>query len=185
MRARGVMKCDMAYMVGGDFDAQLNVGNRGQLSDDLLHLFDLKTANQGTELNNPDHLWILCNSLGVKGQIDSIFHSHKVDAANYATKCLDLGSDHRAVFARALGPTFSKNSGSEAEWFQQQWLDAIVAPNKGGENYESPNGPMGISSPFPIKPMWQTPKPKKNSRKQLANACPLPCCHRSFHPLAV
>ena len=56
MRARGVMKCDMAYMVGGDFDAQLNVGNRGQFLDDLLHLFDLKTANQGTELTNPDHV---------------------------------------------------------------------------------------------------------------------------------
>lgn len=56
MRARGVMKTDMAYIVGGDFNTQRDVGNRGQFLDDLLQLLDLKIANRCTEFDNPHQL---------------------------------------------------------------------------------------------------------------------------------
>lgn len=47
-------------------------------------------------------MWTFCSSSGVKLQIHFTFHSHKVAMlASYATNCLDLGSDHRAVFASA------------------------------------------------------------------------------------
>jgi hypothetical protein len=83
-----------------DFNTQLCVGLRGQMLEDLLHSFVFEIANGQPEMQNADDTWTFRSSAGIKRRIDFILYSsHLCCFEGRATNDLDLGSDHRAVYA--------------------------------------------------------------------------------------
>ncbi len=89
-------------IIGGDFNTQCDVGNRGRVFQDFLQEHALRAGNVSDELNGDvNDNWTFCSSLGIKRRIDYIL----LDLQTYVQSCkptvyLDLGSDHRAVHAQ-------------------------------------------------------------------------------------
>ena len=90
-------------ILGGDFNTVLNFGDRGAILDDVLNDFGLRTANDPTTLSW-EQRWTFQSSSGIRRQIDYIFYSSNLHVNHsHSTSSLDLGSDHRAVFAEFQG----------------------------------------------------------------------------------
>ena len=85
-------------IVGGDFNAQLGVGPRGELLRQLSTICHLRIANEIVDdMNTSDH-WTFESSMGERRQIDFILSSARIPIiAVEATRAIDMGSDHRAV----------------------------------------------------------------------------------------
>ena len=84
-------------IVGGDFNTELHVGHRGNFLDEFACMWRLQVANY----ENHDNCWTFCSSLGVRRTIDYILHGMNVNILKCSiSDALDLGSDHRAVFAQ-------------------------------------------------------------------------------------
>ena len=97
---RGLKQHCVGAIVGGDFNTQLCVGLRGQMLKDLLHSFVFEIANGQSEMQNADDTWTFRSSAGIKRRIDfSLYSSHLCCFDGHARNDLDLGSDHRAVYA--------------------------------------------------------------------------------------
>ena len=85
-----------SVIIGGDFNTQLFVGQRGILIKQLSEEFGLRISNdnmpQGT------NTWTFCSSVGVKRRIDYILVSNNLLIHEAGPSgILDLGSDHRVV----------------------------------------------------------------------------------------
>ena len=83
-----------AFVNGGDFNTQWNVGLRGEMIREFSQMFGLCLAN----LEQLPESWTFRSSAGIKRQIDFIlFNSELCCETAGAVDVLDLGSDHRAV----------------------------------------------------------------------------------------
>lgn len=91
------LKQNLPTILGGDFNACIDAGIRGQYLRECASRFCLDFANfTGSgcdELN-----WTFCSFMGVKRRIDYILSSRHWDQISYVSDSqLHLGSDHRAV----------------------------------------------------------------------------------------
>ena len=101
----GACKDGRQTILGGDFNLQLQLGNRGDQIDALANAFGLTIANDDEHHSPAAETWTFCSSMGMKRRIDSIPCS--------SSCLLDLGSDHRAVYARfQLGKACRNKVGS-------------------------------------------------------------------------
>ena len=92
---------------------QLQVGNRGAQITALANAFGLIITNDDEHHSPSAEKWTFCSSMGVKRRIDFIFSSSSLPLATSQASCvLDLGSDHRAVYAKfQLGKVGKKKVG--------------------------------------------------------------------------
>ena len=97
----GACKDGRQTILGGDFNLQLQVGNRVDQIDALANAFGLTIANDDEHHSPAAETWTFCSSMGVKRRMDFILCSSSLPlAASHPSCLLDLGSDHRAVYAR-------------------------------------------------------------------------------------
>ena len=83
-------------IVGGDFNTQLDVGDRGRRLGELTAAFNLDVLNSvGAGLS--DDQWTFKSALGVCRRIDFILASRSIGNDAWADNLLDWGSDHRCV----------------------------------------------------------------------------------------
>ena len=110
----GACKDGRQTILGGDFNLQLQVGNRGGQIDALANAFGLTIANDDEHHSPAAETWTFCSSMGVKRRIDFILCSSSFPlAASHPSCVLDLGSDHTAVYARfQLGKACRNKVGS-------------------------------------------------------------------------
>ena len=100
-------------VLGGDFNLQLQVGNRGAQIIALANAFGLTVTNDDEHHSPSAEKRTFCSSMGVKRRIDFILSSSSLPLATSQASCvLDLGSDHRAVYAKfQLGKVGKKKVG--------------------------------------------------------------------------
>ena len=110
----GACKDGRQTVLGGNFKLQLQVGNRGDQIDALANAFGLTIANDDEHHSPAAETWTFCSSMGMKRRIDFILCSFSLPlAASHPSCLLDLGSDHRAVYARfQLGKACRNKVGS-------------------------------------------------------------------------
>ena len=130
----GACKDGRQTIVGGDFNLQLQVGNRGEQIDALAKAFGFTIANDDEHHSPAAETWTFCSSMGVKRRIDFILCSSSLPlAASHPSCLLDLGSDHRAVYARfQLGKACRNKVGSSGR-AKRGWrpeLDGTGKPTK-------------------------------------------------------
>ena len=86
-------------VIGGDFNSQMGVGERGEYLDEFVRSFGLVCANSS---DTPwDDQWTFRSSMGDTRKIDFIFVSTSFqNVSGKAVKEVHFGSDHRAVQAK-------------------------------------------------------------------------------------
>ena len=86
-----------SIVVGGDFNTQWGVGERGQKMAEMASAFNLSIVN-GDGNGRDEHSWTFRSSLGQLRRIDFIFASTYIRKVTWdMSQYLDMGSDHRAV----------------------------------------------------------------------------------------
>ena len=98
----------MRLIIGGDFNTVFKLDRRGELLDQLLDAFNLKIVNDPEGLSF-ENRWTHTGALGIQRQIDFILADRGFHVRDtFATRILDMGSDHRAVFGELLMPKRKK-----------------------------------------------------------------------------
>lgn len=87
----------MQIIVGGDFNLNLNIGDRGDVFQDFISQFNLVVANGAGEVSAEAN-WTFRSSLGILRRIDFILCSSRlVTSEAVASRVLDLGSPLRSI----------------------------------------------------------------------------------------
>ena len=93
------MASSQGEFLGGDFNSQVGVGDRGRRLDELCAAFHLSILNSD-ENGLSEEQWTFQSALGARRRIDFILtSSHFTCNFAGASNHLHLGSDHRTVLA--------------------------------------------------------------------------------------
>ena len=86
-------------IIGGDFNTQCDVGDRGRKLHELCDAFQLDILNNAGTGRNDSH-WTFRSCLGVFRRIDFILASNTPDSQSCdPSDDINMGSDHRSVKA--------------------------------------------------------------------------------------
>ena len=122
----GACKDGRQTILGGAFNLQLQVGNRGDQIDALANAFGLTIANDDEHHSPAAETWTFCSSMGVKRRIDFILCSSSLPlAASHPSCVLDLGSDHRAVYARLQFGKACRNKVGSSRRTKRGWTPEL------------------------------------------------------------
>ena len=105
---------------GGDFNSQLRVGKHREM---LRELFGMRNFQGANAACGPDD-WTFRISAGVTRQIDCILLNKNMCCIGVAgpTDCIDLGSDHRAVYCKlAMRHRAQTSSHARTSCFTRGW----------------------------------------------------------------
>lgn len=96
----GAYRAGRRVILGGDFNLQLDVGQRGAMFAEFCAGFGFVIANDDSHHDLGVETWTFCSSMGARRRIDFILCSRSLSlVASHASDDLDVGSDHRAVLA--------------------------------------------------------------------------------------
>ena len=96
--------CGRPIIIGGDFNSQLGIGIRGELLNAFAVWNGLLVAN-GMTCENDGDSWTFESTMGIRRRIDFMLLSQELLlVCSQPTDDIDLGSDHRAVFAQTRVP---------------------------------------------------------------------------------
>ena len=95
----GAVRHGMRIILAGDFNTEVGRGERGMALQNILSGYGLMIFNQSGN-DGIERFWTHKSSTGILRQIDFIIGDINFEIKDsFASKTLDLGSDHRAVFA--------------------------------------------------------------------------------------
>ena len=122
-----------SFVIGGDFNTTLDhVGFRAGLLRDFSSELNLQIAN-AQEGEDFDRIWTFQSSMGIKRRLDYILAGPALAVKqSFASEVLDLGSDHRSVYAELafkIGSRSSRKhdtSKSSSRWMPFDGYEKVV-----------------------------------------------------------